>query len=378
MHTSAEKITALIPAAGMSSRMEEFKPLLLLNGKTLIECAIDTFKQAGISNILVVTGHRSGELDPVIQKAGAVAVFNPDYQNGMFSSLVTGIRCLPSFSQAFFVLPADIPLVRPATVLRILDEYRTGTADILYPVYRGRRGHPTIISAKLADNILAWSGDGGLRKCLDQFQGQTGEIVVADRGIMMDADMPEDYKSLIEQAAFEDIPCFEECMEFLETIYPVDKRIINHCKAVKETAAILSDAAIENGTFLDRRLVAAGALLHDISKGEKNHAIKGASFIRAFGFPDVARIVETHTDIQTDPLSPVNEAEIVYLADKITVAAEMIYPFKKRFDKKIKAFRHLPDAVAAIKKRYENAEIIHHKIEKIVGRPMEKILKNRP
>ena len=358
--------------------MQHFKPLLPLDCGTFIECVIETFKQAGVSNIVVVTGNRARELDPVIHRAGAVAVFNPGYQNGMFSSVLTGIRSLPSFSRAFFVHPVDIPLVRPATVLRLLNQYRNGTADILYPVFRGRRGHPTIISAELKEHISAWSGDGGLRKCLDRFKRETGEITVPDRGILLDADLPGEYENLIERTCFQKIPSFEECMELLETISPVNKRIINHGKAVRETAMILSKASDEKGTFLNQRLLSAGALLHDIAKGEKEHALKGASTIREFGFPEVARIVETHTDIRTDSLSPVSEADILYVADKITRGTERIYPLTRRFEEKLNSFSHSPQALAAIKRRWKNADIIRRKIEKAAGKPMETILKNKP
>ena len=378
MPKSAENMAALIPAAGLSSRMGHFKPLLSLKCGTFIECVIKTFQQAGISDIFVVTGNRAGELDPVIQRAGAIAVFNPEYPNGMFSSILTGIHSLPSSAGAFFVHPADIPLVRPATVLRVLNAYRSGSADILYPVYRGQRGHPTIISAKLTGHISAWNENGGLRKCLNRFKRETEEITVPDGGILMDADLPEEYENLIERACFQDIPSFEECIEFLEAVHPVDKRIINHGKAVRKTAMILSKASDEKGTFLNQRLLSAGALLHDIAKGEKEHARKGASILREFGFFELSRIVETHTDIRTDSFSPVSEAEILYIADKITKGTDIIYPVKKRFEEKIKAFSHSPEASAAVKTRWRNADIILNKIEKAAGKPMEKILNNRP
>ena len=110
-------LSALIPSAGLSSRMApEFKPLLDMGGSPMIRVVIDLFHQAGVRDIVVVTGHNRDGLEPVVREAGAKSVFNPDYKKGMFTSIRAGAMALDRESRGFFLLPVDIPAVRPSTV----------------------------------------------------------------------------------------------------------------------------------------------------------------------------------------------------------------------------------------------------------------------
>src|SRR5271157_4270310 len=106
-------MSALVLAAGYSSRMGQFKPRLPVGGRSAIELAITAFREAGIEVVLVVTGHRAQELTAVLEGHRVRCVFNPKYDSGMYSSIVAGLKALPADTDACFILPADIPLVRP-------------------------------------------------------------------------------------------------------------------------------------------------------------------------------------------------------------------------------------------------------------------------
>ena len=99
------KIGALILAAGLSSRMDEFKPLLEVEGKSLIENAIALFKDTGIEEIVTVVGYRAETLIPIIETASSRYVVNENYQAGMFSSIQKGVVELKDACDAFFLLP---------------------------------------------------------------------------------------------------------------------------------------------------------------------------------------------------------------------------------------------------------------------------------
>ena len=111
-----ERLAAVVLAAGRSSRMSAFKPLAEAEGRTLLEWAIGGFFGAGVEHVVVVTGHRGAEVAPVAARAGAVAVANHDFDDGMFSSVRAGVEALDPGVARFFLLPADVPLVRPETI----------------------------------------------------------------------------------------------------------------------------------------------------------------------------------------------------------------------------------------------------------------------
>jgi CTP:molybdopterin cytidylyltransferase MocA len=189
-------IAAIILAAGLSSRMGDFKPLLPLGRATVLERVVNLFKQAGVSDIRVVVGHRAEELWPLLEGWGIRGVANPAYGEGMFTSVRAGVASLEPGVAAFFMHPVDIPLVSPATVQALCQVRGQAGEQILYPTFQGRRGHPPLISISLAAAITSWPGEGGLKALLRRYEGQAREIAVPDEFILRDMDHPGEYARL--------------------------------------------------------------------------------------------------------------------------------------------------------------------------------------
>ena len=133
-------IAAVVLAGGQSCRMERFKPLLPLGDGCAIEVVVQTLRAAGIEDLIVVTGHRADEIQRVLAPQAVRCVENTDYRRGMFSSVTTGIQALPPACRAFFVHPADIPLVRAQTIRRLAAAFPQSSPAVLYPTFGGRRG----------------------------------------------------------------------------------------------------------------------------------------------------------------------------------------------------------------------------------------------
>jgi len=114
------KFTAIILAAGLSSRMNAFKPLMLLGEMTILERVIRLFQSAGIEDIRVVAGYRAEDVLAVLNPLGIRSVINERYEQGMFSSVAAGVKSIEADPEAFFILPADIPLVRSHTILTLM------------------------------------------------------------------------------------------------------------------------------------------------------------------------------------------------------------------------------------------------------------------
>jgi putative nucleotidyltransferase with HDIG domain len=367
-------ITAIIPAAGLSSRMKAFKPLLPLGNTTLLASSIRLFQHCGIRDIRVITGHRAENIDPLVHAMGAVPMHNPDFMEGMFSSVLTGIRQLQPECEAFFMLPADIPMVRPHTVKEILRAYQNGKGKIIYPFFEGQCGHPPLISCEYVPDILAWNRDGGLQACLKQFEGSSYNTMVCDEAIHMDADTPEDYQNLLKKSRTPDIPSTKECLCLLKHIRRLDDAIVGHCMKTAETAALICRSLDRTSLDIHSGLVIKAALLHDMARNGRNHDRLGAIILRDMGFGDIADIIQDHMDILTGPDLPLSEKEIVYFADKITVNNTVEIDFEKRFTKKLQAHTEDPAAVTAIKNRLRAAKIICSKIEQATGRSISSIV----
>lgn len=366
------RFAAIIPAAGMSSRMAVFKPLLPLGHGTIIEKVISTFKAAGVEDIIVVVGHRMQQLAEVLKEKNVRIIENPGYKSGMFTSVKAGVAHLHPNSRAFFLLPGDIPLVRSRTIASLAQAYHRNAGSLIYPVFNDKRGHPPLIPADLAPHILHWQGEGGLKACLNSTARPFVDLPVADRHILQDMDYHEDYLWVVENNKRHDIPTKEECDYILSVLYPVPERVQRHCKKVARVAMHIGRALIARGVDLDLGVIEAGALLHDLAKGQKDHAAVGERLISQMGFPKIGEVVGAHTDLYGDQATRVTESEVVHLADKY-VKGDDIISLEQRFQEPLERWRHDPIAKGHIMRRREAAFRLKEKLEAILGTSIEKV-----
>jgi len=359
-----EKLTAIILAGGKSSRMNgPFKPLLPVGGIPAMERSVRMFREAGVEDIRCVTGHNHKGLSERLEKIGVKEHFNRNHEEGMFSSIQTGVSNLDPCCEAFFILPVDIPLVRMATVVRLCEAWNKGDRKILYPVFQEKRGHPPLIPAAHAGEIMAWHGDGGLRKVLARHEAEALDIPVADECMLMDMDTMDDYRLINEKYKRYDIPSAAECRALMADVLDVKESIIDHCRAVAEVAVGLGEKINRCGGSLDLPLLHAGALLHDLARHQKKHAEAGAVLLRGMGFPSVAEIVAVHMDIPPEVAlcKEISEAEVLFLADK-HVAGTRHVTLGERFGAGMKKYGHDPEAARAIEGRHRAANDIEQKI----------------
>ena len=339
-----------------------------MGSQSILETTIDLFKQNEIKDIFVVTGHRSEALEGIITQKKATPVHNPGFRQGMFSTILTGVKCLDNNCDAFFLLPADIPAIRPHTIKEILSAWHNGKGKIIYPVFKGHRGHPPLISTRFLPAIINFNQGGGLRACLADFETESMDLDVCDRGIHMDADTREDYHAVLKKHQTIAVPEVEECLCLLENSPLADERIMAHCIKVAETAVKIATSLDQDAPLLDIPCIEAAALLHDIARKSPDHAAKGAEMLKEMGFTDIAEMVSSHMDLRTAPDTPLNEKEIVYFADKLVRGDQVVVDFEKRFKEKLSSFKAHPDAVKKIQARFETACIIKEKLSKRLKR----------
>ncbi len=186
---------ALIVAAGMSSRMGDFKPMLNIGSISIAQRVVATFQQAGVDKIVMVTGYHALMLERHLSGNGIVFLRNENYETTqMFESVRIGLKYLQDKCDRILFTPVDIPLFTAATVQALLES----TAELACPVCEGKDGHPILISSGLVGGILTDSGRGGLKGALERSDRKMTQIVVSDMGILHDADTPEDYRALLQ------------------------------------------------------------------------------------------------------------------------------------------------------------------------------------
>ena len=186
---------AVIVAAGMSSRMGDFKPMLNIGSISIAQRIVATLQQAGVSRIVMITGYNATALERHLADNGLIFLRNEDYENTqMFDSAKIGLEYLRDKCDRILFTPVDIPLFTFTTVQTLL----ASDAALACPVCEGQQGHPILIASSLVDKILADSGEGGLKGAISRCGAPMCEIPVDDAGILHDADTPEDYRALLQ------------------------------------------------------------------------------------------------------------------------------------------------------------------------------------
>ena len=177
-------------AAGKSSRMEKWKMTLPCKDSTVIECSVRNALEV-CSRVILVVGYRAGELEAIFHEWDSVeVVLNPLYEKGMFSSVKKGTTLVNT--EKFFISLGDMPLVGPAIYRTLL---LCPQVEAVIPKYRGKKGHPLLLSGEVARCIAEFDDTKTLREVLAEFPGLT--VPVEDNHILLDIDIKEDYKKHI-------------------------------------------------------------------------------------------------------------------------------------------------------------------------------------
>jgi len=366
-------ICAIIPAAGRSSRMGQFKPLMKMGERSVLERVIGLYSDAGVTDVRVVVGHRGEQLRERLSPLAVEVIDHPGYMQGMFSSIQRGVASLGESIDAFFIHPADIPLVRPHTIRRLMQAFATSRAAVTCPVFDGQPGHPPLIRRDVAAAVVDHDGRDGLRGVLQQFEADTQRIGVADQGILLDLDTPDDAASVAARLTHRNCLSDRECRILMANVLQLPGTVISHCHRVAQVATAIADAVNQTAATQDAALIRSAALVHDLAKGRQDHADAGAAFLNDMGFAELAAVVAVHMEITVVDDQPLDEAQIVYLADKL-VADNALVDLDRRFAASLKRYADDPEAVQAIVRRRDAARRIRLKVRSVTDQSLSDIL----
>jgi molybdenum cofactor cytidylyltransferase len=204
-------LSAVVLAAGMSTRMGRNKLLLNFREKPLIAHAVDTLLASDIDEVIVVLGHETEKVRDQLEGSIGLAnkapgkpvrlVQNPDYQNGLSTSVRTGVEAVSLQANGIMIYLADQPLLEPEDVNRIVAGFAAAkkvNKSIVVPFFRGERGNPVILDASLRDSILGIAGDVGCKGVIKRYPDKVYAIEMENDHVVRDVDDVQAYERLAE------------------------------------------------------------------------------------------------------------------------------------------------------------------------------------
>jgi nicotine blue oxidoreductase len=190
-------VAGLLLAAGGGRRLGgRPKALLAYHGRPLVEHAVRVLREAGCDPLHVVLGASAARVREEADLAGCAVTDNPEWGEGMGSSLRVGLGSLPSDVDAALVLLVDQPGIGAAAVARVRAAYRS-RASLAAAAYQGERGHPVLFGADRWRDITGSAvGDRGARAYLREHAGELVLVECGDVAQAFDIDTPEDLRHL--------------------------------------------------------------------------------------------------------------------------------------------------------------------------------------
>ncbi len=193
--TANNRIGAVILAAGYSSRMGSFKPGLQIGDKTVIARLITSFQDAGIRDIVVVSGHNRETLQSLIAGFDVTESYNENFPQGMFTSIQAGVKKTDKTLRGFFLIPVDCPLLERETIDALVREIKDDSSFAV-PCFRGKKGHPLYVPMRYRDEILSHDGTGGLKGITDKYDHLIARVETGRESTVLDMDTPAAYEEL--------------------------------------------------------------------------------------------------------------------------------------------------------------------------------------
>ena len=190
-------ISAIILAAGESRRMGvQNKLLLQIDSEVLIRKFVKSVSNSLVDAVLVVVGFEAEKIKAVLHDQSVKFVENPSYEEGMTTSIQSGVKASSNESTGLMICLADMPFAETSDLNRLIQAFNdyqsTESSLIIVPVFQGKRGNPVLFSEVFRDKILTHKGEG-CREILRQFPHYVKEVSMENDNLLRDIDTPEDY-----------------------------------------------------------------------------------------------------------------------------------------------------------------------------------------
>lgn len=198
---NGKSVAVLILAAGQSRRMGERNKLLAeIDGKAMLRHTAETALESKAAKVFGVTGHDREKIEALFSDLKIPTFHNPDFAEGLSSSLKTGFRALSDEYDGVLVCLGDMPLVSADLFDALIDAFdvEEGRA-IIVPTFKGKRGNPVLIASQYKNDILTLTGDIGAKSLIAENESHVFNVEADQDSIFADIDTP-DALSALQQA----------------------------------------------------------------------------------------------------------------------------------------------------------------------------------
>ncbi len=189
----APSIAALILAAGQSRRMGVTNKLLAeIDGKAMLARVVEVAQASQVEHIVAVTGHEADLVAAALAHYDVPVVHNPDFADGLSTSLQRGVGELADDIDGVIVLLGDMPRIAPLHIDRLIAAFNPleGRA-ICVPTYQGKRGNPVLFGSQFFAEMADVGGDSGAKHLIGEHEDDLVEVPMEDDGIFLDVDTPD-------------------------------------------------------------------------------------------------------------------------------------------------------------------------------------------
>ena len=189
----APVIAGLVLAAGQSRRMGAANKLTVdIDGKPMVRHAAEALLESSAEPVVVVTGHQGTDVRAALDGLELQFADNPDYAEGLSTSLAAGIEALPDGVDGMVVCLGDMPMVEARHINRLISAFdQEEGRTICVPVTRGKRGNPVLWGADYFDDMNRIKGDVGAKHLMGQYAEAVCEVAIEDNAVLTDIDTPE-------------------------------------------------------------------------------------------------------------------------------------------------------------------------------------------
>ena len=193
------RVVGVVLAAGESRRMGQLKALLPFGTYTVIEQVIQPLLHADLADVMVVLGHRSADIAKVLAPWPVHVLYNPDYRQGMTTSVQVALRYITPLPDAYLLVLVDQPHLGLTPVRQVLSGFRQTGKGLVIPTYNGKRGHPIVLAARYRQDVLALGPDQGLNIVTRGHPDDTLEVPMSADDILRDMDYPAEYEAELQR-----------------------------------------------------------------------------------------------------------------------------------------------------------------------------------